>query len=431
MNKILKKNLVKIILSSIVMLMILVTFSGISIGKEKVTLNFWIMGAGPTHLRSAVDTMVADFEKENSDMEVIVQYIPWGSAYDKIMTSVAGGIAPEVIEAGTTWTPGLAEMGVLMDLDAKIDAWGNRDDLLPGLVESATYNGRLYAMPWYAGCRALIYRKDWFEKEGIAAPPKPPEVWTWDEFLKAAIKLNNPPDRWGFGVFAGEMHQWLPLIWQNGGEIAIKIPEGYYKATINEPNAVEALTFYTDLFLKYGLSPQGCLIHTAKEGRKGFAMGKYAIVFGGAWWLPTIEKFNPEIKGKYAVALLPKRKEAATFVGGSNLVIFQESKYADEAWKFVEFLLNKENQLTFAKTVGMFPARMSVFETPYYSEYPLNVFAEQLKVGKVYPVTPEWGQIEATRILFTMIENILMGKKTVQEAADDTAVEMDKVFKRL
>jgi len=431
MNKIFKKNLVKIILSLLVMLIVLVTFPGISIGEEKVTLNFWIMGAGPTYLRSVIDTIVADFEKKNSDFEVIVQYIPWGSAHDKIVTSIAGGVAPEIAELGTSWTPEFAEMDVLTDLDTRIDVWGDRDDLLPVLIESATYNERLYGMPWYAGCRALIYRKDWFKEEGITEPPEPPEMWTWDEFLEAAIKLNNPPDRWGFGVLAGEGHQWLPVIWQNEGEIAVKTPEGNYKATINEPNSVEALTFYSDLFLKYGLSPQGCVKHAANEGIKGFALGKYAMVFGGAWWLPDIEELNPDIKGKYAVALIPKGKKAATFVGGSNLVIFRESKYADKAWKFVEFLMNKENQLAFAKTVGMFPARMSVFETPYYSQYPLNVFAEQLKVGRVYPVTPEWGQIAAVRTVMTMIENILMSEKTVQEAANDAAAEMDRIFKRL
>ena len=108
-------------------------------------------------------------------------------------------MAPDLAELGTTWNPDFAAMGALVDLGPYVAKWGHGNDLLPALVESATYNGKLYGLPWYAGNRSVYYRKDWFAEEGIEEFPT-----TWEDFVEVAIRLTKDTDgdgkidRYGF-----------------------------------------------------------------------------------------------------------------------------------------------------------------------------------------------------------------------------------------
>ena len=48
----------------------------------------------------------------------------------------------------------------------------NSRDLARGLKDSCTYSGKLYCVPYYAGARAVIYRKDQYKAAGIKSTPK-------------------------------------------------------------------------------------------------------------------------------------------------------------------------------------------------------------------------------------------------------------------
>ena len=119
-----------------------------------------------------------------------MQYVPWAEAHDKFVNSIAGGTTPDVAEVGTTWTPEFADAGALADLSPAVKQAGLDGDLVPGLVDAGTVDGKLYGMPWYAGVRSVIYRTDVFEKAGV----KPPT--TWDELVKVGdtLKAKEPED---------------------------------------------------------------------------------------------------------------------------------------------------------------------------------------------------------------------------------------------
>ena len=79
--------------------------SASSTKDAKTTLTVWAMGEEAKSLPK----IAAGFEKENPNINVQVQAIPWDQANDKILTAVASKNGPDVIQMGTTRIPNLLQ----------------------------------------------------------------------------------------------------------------------------------------------------------------------------------------------------------------------------------------------------------------------------------------------------------------------------------
>ncbi|HBR28227.1 MAG TPA: hypothetical protein DD789_02185 [Firmicutes bacterium] len=418
-----KRRTILLVLLSIALL------TGLTIQAANQTLEVWIMQTGnPAGAEKMFAELNKEFTKAHRGVKVNVSWIPWTGAQQKFLTSIVGGMAPDLAELGTTWNPDFAAMGALEDLGPYVKKWGQGADLLPALVESATYEEKLYGIPWYAGNRSVYYRKDWFAKEGIKEFPT-----TWEGFVEVAKRLTKDTDgdgkidQYGFSVNGASQHEFMPMIWRNGGEIAINTDKGW-KATIDTPEAREALQKFADLYLTYGVSQEGSITWNVLSSRKAFETGTQAMIIDVA---PLVPKFlaNPNLKDNFAVAPVPYFKEPASFIGGSNMVMFTQSKRKTLAWEYLELLMTAKYQMAWADAVSFFPGRVSLLGDPKFSDDPyLSVFTGQMKDGRVYPANPQWGQIENARVLLKMMQQIMMGKMTVEEATTEAAKTMNIIF---
>ena len=101
--------------------------------------------------------------------------------------------------------------------DKKADLGG--DDLLQSLVEAGAYNGDFYGVPYYAGARIVVYRKDLLEAAGIPVPT------TLDEFVQAGIKLKqgnaSTPNFSGIYFPGKYWYAALPFIWENDPDLVV------------------------------------------------------------------------------------------------------------------------------------------------------------------------------------------------------------------
>src|SRR5690606_13732553 len=135
--------------------------------------------------------------------------------------------------------------GAVVDLSAELDALGG-DDLLQSLLEAGTYDGTFYAVPYYAGARVIIYRKDLFAKAGLDIPT------TLDEFLAAGVALTA--DNADVANFSGiylpgrNWHGVLPFIWENGGDIATQADDGTWTGQLDSPGSIAGLEFFKAVF---------------------------------------------------------------------------------------------------------------------------------------------------------------------------------------
>ena len=116
--------------------------------------------------------LIDQFNKQSKDFKVKYQEMPidTGQYFDKLRTQLqAGGGDIDLIIGDVIWPAQFAVNGWISDLSNKFKDSGA---FLPGPIQAATYDGKLYAVPWYTDAGLLYYRKDLLEKSGYSAPPR-------------------------------------------------------------------------------------------------------------------------------------------------------------------------------------------------------------------------------------------------------------------
>lgn len=67
--------------------------------------------------------IVDAYEAANEGVTVEIVSLPWGQAFEKLATMVAGGDIPDVVEMPDTWLALYAGSGKLVDLEERIAGW--------------------------------------------------------------------------------------------------------------------------------------------------------------------------------------------------------------------------------------------------------------------------------------------------------------------
>jgi N,N'-diacetylchitobiose transport system substrate-binding protein len=385
------------------------------------SLTVWIMEGTNPDAKPFFEKVKADF-KNDTGADLNVQFVPWSAAHDKFVSAVGGGETPDVAEFGTTWTPEFGEAGILADLTERVKGSGVSGDLLDSLVTAGEIDGKMYGMPWYAGVRSVIYRKDVFDELGLTPPTN------WDEWLAAATKIKEAkPDLVAMPVAGNNEYGVYPFIWGAGGQIAVQ-DNGKWRSTIDSAEARRGIEFYTGLATKHGLSSPAASTWKETDLLDNFVQGKLAMMISGSWTPKTILEKAPQLKDKVGAFPIPGEKSgiSPSFVGGSHLALFEKSKNADLAWKFVQLMTVGKYASEWATQSSYFPGQKSLLEKSMSQPDPLLApFAKQMKDGgETVPVTPAYGKVQAKKTVPSMLQAILSGQKTVEQATADAASEM-------
>ncbi|HCI29928.1 MAG TPA: ABC transporter substrate-binding protein [Fervidobacterium sp.] len=379
------------------------------------TLQVWAMGEEAKKL----DVMAQKFMKENPGVNVEIQAIPWGSAYDKLVTGIAGNQLPDLAQMGTTWMAPFGSMGAFEELTPylKKSTVVKQDIFFPGSWETCKLDNGVYGIPWYVDTRVMFYRTDILKQVGFDKAPQ-----TWDELYAAAKKLAAR----GKGMYAVSLlytgvfgNEFMPFVWQAGADLF----DSKGNITVTDPKFVQAMEYYAKFFWE-GLAPM-----TNEDLFQAFSSGTIPIFFSGPWMVTMLNEQAPNIKGKWAVAMMPKNKTRDSFVGGSNLVIFKSSKNKDLAWKFIEFLSKPENQLQWYKTVSSLPAVKSAWNYPEIAKDPMiKVFGDQMEEARATPNIPQWEEI--ANAISARMQEVIYQKTTPQKAAEALKNDIQKIMSR-
>jgi len=392
-----------------------------STAQGNQSLTVWIMEGTNPDATPFFDKLKSEFKK-STGADLNVQFVPWAAAHDKFVSAVGGGETPDVAEVGTTWTPEFGEAGILTDLSDRVKKSSVSGDLVDSLVTAGTVDGKLYGMPWYAGVRSILYRTDVFDELGL----KPPT--TWDELATVATKIKEAkPDLVAMPVAGNNEYGVYPFVWGAGGEIAVE-ENGKWKSALDSPEARRGIEFYTGLATKQGLSSPAASTWKETDLRDNFIQGKLAMMISGSWTPKAIVEKAPQLDGKIGAFPIPGEKGgiSPSFVGGSHLAVFEKSKNADLAWKLVEMMTTGSFASDWASQSSYFPGLKSLLDKTMAQPDPLVApFAKQMKeAGETVPVTPAYGKVQAKKTVPSMLQAILSGNKTVEQATADAAAEM-------
>src|ERR671931_1647883 len=102
----------------------------------------------------------------------------------------AGGRQFDVVMIGPFEAPQFGKDGFITDLTkfAQSDSAYKLDDIIPAVRNALSYQGKLYAAPFYGESSFLMYRKDVLKKAGVTMPAQP----TWTQVADIARKINTP-----------------------------------------------------------------------------------------------------------------------------------------------------------------------------------------------------------------------------------------------
>jgi len=398
--------------------------SGDSGNTQAKDITVWLMnGSAPDAVIKRVN---AQFNQAHPNTQVKIQIQQWDGIQEKTTTALAGNTPPDVLEIGSTLVSKFADSGGLEDLSSKKADLGG-DTWLQGLTDAGTLDGKLYGIPYYAGDRAVLYRKDMFAKAGITTLPSDRA-----SFVATMAKLQakyGSDKQFSALYFPGQYwYAALPFIWDEGGEVAVQ-DNGQWKGALDSPQSQAGLSALKDIVTKYSKAPVNGN-ENDNDPAVPLGEGKAGMIIDAGWKVGTVEKAHPQLKGQIGVFPVPSKNAGQTapvFLGGSNLAVSAGSDAPELAYEWIKILAGTKAQTDLATTGGVIPNSTSLL-TLHAKDPVLSVFDLAAKNSRSTPSTPKWANVESGTVLQDMLVSIFSGKKSVADATTDATEAITKTL---
>jgi multiple sugar transport system substrate-binding protein len=399
----------------------------ISCSKEnesEKTIKFWAMGAEAEY----VTKLVPEFERLNPGIKVKVQQVPWTAAQEKLVTAFASDNTPDACQLGNTWVPQFAALNAILPLDEFIKTTDqiNKEKYFDGIWETNVIDNQAFGIPWYMDTRVMFYRKDVFERAGYKNPPK-----SWAEFLDLSKKIKALyPKEEKFAVYL-PTNEWAPFVMfgMEAGSSLLKNENTLGNFSSKEFN--EAFKFLTD-FHKHKLAPEG--ISQVTNVYQAFQQEYFNIYISGPWNIPEFKKWmTGNLEDKWMTAPMPgytNNYPGVSLAGGSSLVIFKNSKYKKEVWKFFEYLSQAHTQIEFYKMLNNLPSVKEAWDNPIFRDDPyMLAFYTQFTNVRATPKIPEWEQIAFAKVQ-QYAELAARNSMSVDEALKNLDKDVNRILEK-
>jgi multiple sugar transport system substrate-binding protein len=279
---------------------------------------------------------VAAFEK-SSGIKVNFIEVPHDNMHERFLQeSLGGGGTIDVFQADQPWVAEFAAAGYLEAIDGKLSAT-DLADFQQVALDTQTYKGKLYGLPYLVHNSVLYYRTDLFDKAGIKAPPT-----TWDAYRAAAKELT------GGGVFGTVVEgkngvepgaKFMDILQQSGGAIL----DDSGKVAFDSPATVDAFNYMLAVQYDDKSSPPGGPGMDNGDTANLFLQGKLATCPN--WpYLYGLGKdpAGSKVVKEYSVALQPGKAKQCAEVFSWGYAISSGSKHKDEAFQFLNWVSSKD-----------------------------------------------------------------------------------------
>jgi len=392
---------------------------------QEVTVMFW---DGPP-LIGIREKALAPFDEAYPDCKLNFTSVPGGpnQGYnDKLFTSLAAGIPPDVFIIEIGELPGFLNRDLLVDLKPYIDADNYDLSQFPDLaIEAYTHEGGIYGVPDNVAALAIYYNQDMFEENGAMLPTAQwdDEGWTVDDFFSSCEKLkkvdaNGRTTHFAYDVNGWDKH-WQTWVRVFGGQV-VDDPFFPTECTLNEAGAVEGLQFFADLRWEYGFAPRPEALAEMGTGAL-MQTGRLGMFVSGGWSFPSYREADFNI----ALGHFPAGPGGrANYVYYFPLVVPKTSEAPECAWNLLKFF-NGPAMETIIKEGGLqgttFEAQEKWFVTDPLPPANKHVMLDAARhFVAPDPVLTNWGEI--TSIMAAQIDLLLIGEERDAQVVCDEIV---------
>ncbi|GHO88466.1 ABC transporter substrate-binding protein [Dictyobacter formicarum] len=322
---------------------------------------------------------------------------------------------PDVVHIDVTWPAQFASSGWLEPLDRYASA-DYLKQFYPSASNVAKIDGKIYGIQRYLDIGLLYYRTDLVKKYGGQVPQTRADMEAMATKILAGEKSNGV--QYGY-VMQGKkieaiVDEWLEFLWGAGGNIG---NPGSLK--VDDATSIDALQYMHDLIYSKKLSPTGTNTYAPNDALNLFNNGQAPFMRNWvfAYTLANNPK-NSKVAGKVGIAptLSLSGSKGQGCTGGWVLAINANSKYKDEAWAFIDFMLSKETQTSMAQNAGLVSTRPDVISDPaLQSKHPqFKDLATILNGGHNRPQLKTYNQF--TTPLQAAINGVLSNQQSAADA---------------
>jgi multiple sugar transport system substrate-binding protein len=356
----------------------------------------------------------------NPDTPVRLELLPEsadGQRQQLALELDAEGSGFDILGLDVIWTGEFAENGWLEPLD---DLRPEVDDaLLPGALESATWNDQLWAVPYISGSAFLYYRSDLVDE--------PPD--TWQELMEVGLAVGEEE---GIAPFVGQGAQYegmvvnyLEYLWSAGGDLFSD--DGTQVRFGDGDAAMTALEFMRQS-LDSGFYAPGYNTMMEEEARNEFQSGNAVFMRNWPYAYPLMsDEAESDVAGSFDIAPMPTftGRDTISAVGGINNAVSAFSENKEAAREFVMFAAtDPDAQFEVGSEFSQLPVLSSTYDQ--LADDPVfAVLADVVPYARPRPPVPEWNEISVTmqREIFSAYN----GEKDPQQAIDAVRAMLDGV----
>jgi len=402
----------------------------VQIPTEPVTIRYAWWGSDTRH--EAMLSMIEAFEAKYPNITVEAEYQGYDGYYEKIMTELSSGTAPDVMQIETGWIPDIQGAGnYLAELESlPIDL----STLKPGLLEaSGIYEDKAYLFPCTVGSSCMFVNTDFASQYGLDLS----KTYTWDELMELGKQIHdNDSEAYLLTADTDMLNKMFfqPYLVQNTG-VPI-IDEETMTMTFTQENAQDAFQMIVDMYESGTLEPFGeanTFAGSMNQDQR-WINGQIGAILAYTGNAPVYEESTT---AKVDVMAFPRIENAISSgiacAGNRGAAINANSENIDIAAFFVDYMMNDPEAISImGTTLGFCPTTVSD-----------EVLLADGVVGELQQKGIELAQegsfinnttsdnTDLATVSKDLIQEVIYGDITPEEAAEELVKQYEKILDTL
>jgi putative chitobiose transport system substrate-binding protein len=389
---------------------------------SRVTLEFWTISLKPD-LTAHIEDVVRRYEAAHPGVLIKWVDVDLQVLDQKLLSAIAGGVGPDVVNLNTELTVRMAQEHALVDMDTAVSP-DVRTGYFPNIWASLRVDGRAYGIPWYVEPDVLAYNAALFRRAGLD-PDRPPV--SINDYIRDAMAIKRKTGLYGFMPNVDKIR--MLTIFQEEG-LPVLTPDRR-RAVFNSPAHVAVLARYVDLF-RHDMFPADTLRRGYLGATERYSAGQLGMLVVGPEFIQRVRSDGPDAYRDTLVAPMPLGHGRVVDLPTMDVAVPVQSRHRAEAVDFALFVTNDENQLAFCHVVVAFPSTRRAAADPYFTragtapeDRARAIAARELGNARdLTVVTPH--SDELFRIFQEAIESAFFGRMTPQQALSWAASEWNR-----
>ena len=399
---------------------------------EKINMRFSWWGADTRH-QATLEAMQIYMDR-HPNVTIEGEYGAFAAAYEKLLTQIAGGTAPDIVSVDYQWTFELMKQDApfvnMYTLEDKIDmsninldfarSYGGNDEYLIGLPVGM--NGLGY-----------MYNVSFLDQFGLT----PSDDWSWDDILEYGKKVHETDNQ--KYLLYNILNHWVYLVKaqlkQMNGNTFIKDD---YTPGFTKEEMAKIFTYIRDLVDTGTVPPfeEGVLYDSVYADANPEWLNQNIGIFPtSSSHLPAALKASDfEISSMRYPGVKDSVDPGILVTPAVYLCVYEKSAHIDQAADFIDFFLNDEEAIKVLKDTRSVPvntkAQEILVKEGVLSETLVNFLDQAMTAPGKADNSPSLNN-EVLSVLKDYIQQVGYKQMTPEDAAEAMIIELEDILETI